>query len=635
MDTREHFDTILLACCDRMQEEIAALLGKPFTLGEPEFRHTGKKELFAGLAKKEILIHAGLEGEVEGSGCVLVGIDDAIRLGGTLIMLPEPELERILFAQDYLEELQDANKEIAKVICGASAAVLAEQFPQKLRLVSGEQEIVVPAEVEIGSDQPIPDIPYYLMTASIQLNGRGLGPLRLVLPAIPLLGLEHSGSPDSALAAVAVQPAGLSRDDVSADATGMTPASPAVLPGESDVFQRSPDGQGPSALASRERATRRQEVVRRKALVDHLLQSGMAKMGEELRVLFTGVLKVVFEGNRAVTREAFLDQIGERQMMTRMAIKGDSQGEAYLLVEDKTAIYLGGTLIMRPEVDLEEMIRNGAMDDDIHDAYGEVADIVSAVYSTLFEEQQHGAFGLVKKSTELIVPARINLDANNIFPDHTYYLAAGQIRYDGRDLGRLQFLIPAGLFTLEDLPLLDGTPGDGVEDEDEGQVAAPAGELAPAAGAGGAEQADLAAASAGEPASAAPGRLREQPERNPDILLFTDDDGEADRIAELLETMGYFCRVLHFKEPVHSVMHPNIRIVFLVMREASELGFGVAIKISSAGLSVPLVVASPAWTRTLVLKAVRYGACDILITPASPEDIREKIAAVNMVGNTV
>ena len=65
-------------------------------------------------------------------------------------------------------------------------------------------------------------------------------------------------------------------------------------------------------------------------------------------------------------------------------------------------------------------------------------------------------------------------------------------------------------------------------------------------------------------------------------------------------------------------------MIFLVMQEVSEQGFGVAIKISSAGISVPLVAAGPAWTRTLVLKAVKYGACDILITPSSPTDVRDK-----------
>ena len=69
----------------------------------------------------------------------------------------------------------------------------------------------------------------------------------------------------------------------------------------------------------------------------------------------------------------------------------------------------------------------------------------------------------------------------------------------------------------------------------------------------------------------------------------------------------------------------SVRLVFLIMKEISEQGFGVAIKISSAGRPLPLIAAGPAWTRTLVIKAVKYGADDILITPSAPEDIREKV----------
>jgi DNA-binding NtrC family response regulator len=94
----------------------------------------------------------------------------------------------------------------------------------------------------------------------------------------------------------------------------------------------------------------------------------------------------------------------------------------------------------------------------------------------------------------------------------------------------------------------------------------------------------------------------------------------------MLEALGYVSRILHFKESVNSLLTSRIQLVFLVMREVSEQGFGVAIKISSSGFSVPLVAAGPAWTRTMVLKAVKYGACDILVTPSTVEDVREKLA---------
>ncbi|MCL2458309.1 MAG: hypothetical protein FWF31_05560 [Desulfobulbus sp.] len=610
MKAKERFDKILFSCRDRIQEEVSALLGKPIKLGEPEFRHASKEDLFSEPGGKEVLIHASLEGELQGNGCVLVGIKDAILIGGTLIMLPESELENILSEQDYSEELQDSFGEIANIICGSVTMTLEEQYPKNVRLVRREQEVIVPVKVVIESDQPILDVPYYLMTTPMQLDGHELGSLRLVLPASPF-GLESSasGAEDPPEPVAAAKAATMSREAAAPEepvgvlerVAGQAPAEPV------EVLQRPVEEQAPSQPpVSGEQAAFRQQVARQKELVDNLLQGGMAKMCEEVSALLGGNLKVVFTGNNAASKGEFLDQAGGKQIMTRMEIKGDHRGEAYLFVEDKTAIYLGGTLIMLPEVELEETVRSEDFGEDAHDAYGEVTNIIAGVYTALFEEQYSGKFGLVKTSMEQVVPIKIDPDADEVFPAQPYYLSTGSIQYNDRELGRLQLLIPASALALEDVHLLD-------------EAIEPAGEP---------KRESPAAAPAGKPA--APSHLRDQPEESPDILLFTDDDGEAERIAELLAAMGYICRILHFKDPVHSVLTPRIRIAFLIMREASELGFGVAIKISSEGLPVPLVAAGPAWTRTLVLKAVKYGACDILITPASPEDIREKIE-VNLV----
>ncbi|MDR2550781.1 MAG: hypothetical protein LBD10_11335 [Desulfobulbus sp.] len=606
MKAKERFDKILSSCCDRIQEEVSALLGKPFKLGEPEFRHASKQDLFSEPGGKEVLIHASLEGELQGNGCVLTGIRDAIYIGGTLIMLPESELENILSEEDYSEELEDSYGEVANIICGAITVILEEQYLKSVRLVRREQEVVVPVEVEIESEQPILDVLYYQMSAPMQLDGRELGPLRLILPAVPF-GLESSAGA-SAKPEPAGQAATVNRE-ASATAEPVEVLERAAAEEGATEGDEAVEEQAPSAAAApalEEQAERLQEVERQKELVDNLLQGGMAKMCEEVSALLGGSLKVVPEGNGVVSKGEFLEQAGGKQIMTRMEIRGDHQGEAYLFVEDRTAIYLGGTLIMLPEIELEETVRNEDFGDDAHDAYGEVTNIIAGVYTALFEAKYSGKFGLVKTSMEQVVPVKIDPDADEVFPAQPYYLSTGKIQYNDRDLGRLQLLIPASALALEDAHLLNEAIESAVAPRHEAPATVPAGK------------------------PAAPSRLREQPEESPDILLFTDDDGEAERIAEMLAAMGYVCRLLHFKDPVHSVLTPRVRIVFLIMREASELGFGVAIKISSAGLPVPLVAAGPAWTRTLVLKAVKYGACDILITPASSDDIREKIE-VNLV----
>ena len=128
-----------------------------------------------------------------------------------------------------------------------------------------------------------------------------------------------------------------------------------------------------------------------------------------------------------------------------------------------------------------------------------------------------------------------------------------------------------------------------------------------------------------QPALVRPWAVRPQGAEQADILILSDDEAESERLTAAVQALGYTARVAHFKEPVATVLGSRIQLVFLVMGEVSEQGFGVAIKLGSSGLNVPLVAAGPDWTRSLVLKAVKYGASDILVTPSTPSDIRQKL----------
>jgi hypothetical protein len=338
----------------------------------------------------------------------------------------------------------------------------------------------------------------------------------------------------------------------------------------------------------------------------------MLKMSEEVSALLGGNLQVVSTENAPFSKEGFLDQAGGKQIMARLNIRGSGQDdEAFLFVDVKTAVYLGGALIMLPEGELEDTARNEEFGDDASDAYGEVTNIIAGVYTTIFEEKYHTKLGFVKTSMEKVVPAKVDPESDEVIPNQAYYLSFGQIQYNGKDLGRVQMIIPATVLELEDLfkPVVDLV---GSNEANRG------------------EPQKTVVANAATVSELGPVRLHGESLEASDVLVFTDDEKEGNRIATALQQLGYIPRLLHFKDSVNSVLTSRIQMIFLVMQEVSEQGFGVAIKISSVGLSVPLVVAGPAWTRTLVLKAVKYGARDILITPSTPDDIREKME-VNLV----
>lgn len=610
MKARERFNKILLASRDRIQEEVSALIGKTIKLGDAQFRQVSKEELFAGTEGKQVLAHVVLEGEIQGKGCLLVGIKDAIYIGGTLIMLPESELQSVLAEQQYSEELEDSFGEVANIICGAATITFEEQYPKNVRLIRTEQEVISPTKVENESDQPIADVPYYLMTAPMQLENRELGHLHLVLPAEPFGLVEESVKEIAARQSAATPepsptPERQEDDALQADGALARETDASVGSKEAGVLERPAPESAGAAQQAAQPAQPKRDVGKQKKLVDDLLRNAMAKMSEEVSALLGGTLKVTPEDCKALTKEQFLDQAGGKQIMSRMELRGGGEGEAYLFVDVKTAVYLGGALIMLPESELEETARNEEFGDDARDAYGEVTNIVAGVYTAIFEEQYRSKIGFVKTSMEQVVPLKVDPDSDEAFVNQAYYLSTGLVQYNNRDLGRLQLLIPAHVLELEALLQVADDEPQAAELTEKAAQSAPSGEKAAA--------------------GLEPARLREKQAEDASILLFTDDDDEANRIVDVLEEMGYVSRILHFKDPVNSVLTTRIQMVFLVMREASEQGFGVAIKISSAGLPVPLVAAGPAWTRTMVLKAVKYGACDILVTPSLPDDVRQKI----------
>jgi len=621
---RERLDKIMVACRERMQEEVSALLGKTITFAEPETKVLSKEDYFSEPAGKSVLAHVQLEGDIEGRGCLIVPIRDAIRIGGTLIMLPDSELESVISEEEYTEELEDSYGEIANIICGSLTTTFEEQYPKSFRLVRTEQEVILPVKVDIESDEPVPDDTYYLMSTAMALDGTEMGKLQLLVPAVSFGLVEKPQGTEEPKE----QSAASEDKSTDSEAAVSEEQQAAVIERESaeeakraEAIERPEEEGNPAASAPEPAKKKGVDVKKQKERIDQLLTNCLEKVGEEVGALLGGTLKITPEENTALDKEELLEQAGGKQVLARMDVRGEGEGESYLFVSLKDAIFLGGTLIMLPDAELEEVVRNEEFGEDAEDAYGEIANIIAGVYTAIFEEQYRKALGFVKTGLETIIPIKIDPDSDDVIPRCIYYLNAGTIHYNDQELGRLQMVFPAALLELESLAVSadeeESTPsaeksagvdGNGATDSQNGVDAEV---LHPATG----QQA----------VQSSVGNVAADTGGNADILLFTDDDAEASALVAFLSGQGYTARILHYKDAITDYLTPAVSLVFLVMREVNEQGFGMAIKLGSSGLQVPLVMAGPAWTRTTVLKAVKYGATDILITPATLEDVVEKL----------
>ena len=574
MNHRERLEQTLLACRDRIQEEVAALIGKPFRLGAPVFRLADAGTLtIEPAAAGRLFVPVRLDGEVAGMGLLLVRLGDAIRIGGLLVMLPEVELQGAVRAEAWSEEMADTFAEVAGIVCGALSAVFKEQFPQQVRFLAAGQQVVVAGDPVPPSSLATGEM--FVLTLPMEAEGCDFGPFTLALPAAPF-GLVAS---DAVLATTGVP-----------DATAADTAAAA----DQGAAMEEPQPPTPAPPDSRRLAQR-------------VMADCLARTGDAVGNLLGGSLGIVPERQAVLTREDVLAQAGAGQVLARLTVGGEGEGEACVLTDLPTAAALGGGLLMLPEDELATATRTDRLDQDLTDAYAEVITVIASACTTVFAEQDSVARLRFDRGTVATLPAD-----NRALPAAGYCLAAGRVAFAGRDLGRLQLLVPAHLLGLE-LP-------EAASEAEEVAAADEADRAATAAQEPGIEEAGTAAddsGAAGEAAGA--GAMAE-------VLLFSDDRAESDRILAMLARIGSSGRVCHFKDPVHAALAPGVRMVVLVMGEVSEQGFGVAIKLASAGLRVPLVAAGPAWTRSLVLQAVKYGVSDVLVTPVAEEDLRARLA---------
>lgn len=593
---KKKLDKILEFAQERLGEEVGGLMGAKLVMSDMQTQLISKEDFFDEPYGKMVFSEMELNGEVEGSGGLLISVKDAIRLGGTLIMLPENELVESVTSEDYSEEIDDSYGELANLIAGAYTSTFEEMFPKSFRFIRKTSEVISPMKVDIESDQPLPNQLYYQVSSSINLNDIELGKLILLMPAASF-GLEE--------------------------------APKQVEPEKSDDVAQSGESSGAAGSAEETAGQAEQakpegkpfDLKKQKKRVDACLAECRVQMEEEVSALLGADIKLSDHATTIISKEDyFMDEAAGKIVLAHMDIVGELDGKSYLAVSQKDAIRIGGTLIMLPPEELDNVVNEGDFSEDSEDAYGEIANIISGVYTKVFEEQYPEKIRFVKTHLEEVVSMKVDSESDEPMADILYYMASAAINLGGKDLGKMQMLIPAITFKLEALGqdaaaddaedaarakgsitgAADGTEGDRVKGTISGMVDPVTGATLSGAVASG-EGVD-----------------------NPEFLIVSNDGNECSKIAQILNQRGIAYRVLDYKENVSNYLPGAVRAVFLLMSSVDEKGLGVAIKISAAS-ALPLVAAGPEWTRTKVIKAVKYGVDDILLTPASDNDILEKI----------
>ncbi len=581
---KKKFDKIIEIVQERVADEVGGLMGATMVMSDLSMRLISKEDFFEEPSGKLICAEMQLSGEIEGDGCIIVSVKDAIRLGGTLIMLPESELDESSAAEDYSEEIDDSYGEIANIIAGAYTSTFEEMYPKKFRFIRKNHEILIPIKVDIESDKPVPNQNYYQVSAKMTLNSVEMGNLILLIPAEPLgLNIPDEPEPEES-PSVATASASAANVEESAEASGAAKETAA-----------------PQAKSI--------DIKKQKKRVDACLKECNVRMADEVSAILGADVSFTDHETRLVNKEDFFfDEASGKQILAHMDVVGEIDGNAYMYVGLKDAIYIGGTLIMLPPTELDLIVAEEEFGDDSEDAYGEIANIISGVYTKVFEEQYPEKVRFIKTKLEQVVPMKVDAESDEPMPDVLYYMATSTLNIGDKALGNMQMLVPANLLKLETLGQAEAADDAPEEGSAGSSVTGKAGAADSSGGVGVREGGSTA--------------------QNPEFLIVSNNGEECSKITAVLNSRGVSYKVLDYKESASDYLPGEVKAIFLVMDEVDEKGLGVAIKISSAS-ALPLIAVGAPWTRTKVIKAVKYGVDDILLTPASDSDIAEKIDSVS------
>lgn len=614
MEQRAIVDVVCRAGVENLAGEIGALLGQDLTCSDIQLELQTKNALFSDPGRpKSALGRMTVSGDREGESYLLTPLRTAVTLGGTLIMLPQDMIEENAKAEQLDGELNDAFGEVANIIAGVFTQAFVDKYPQSLRFIKSSIEELVPSKIDVDSETPFAPGSYYIASGHLHAGETDLGRLEFVVPAaifeLDEAPAEHAEEQPEASTEQTQQPVA---------AAAATPASQTAA---ASAESPEPPQQPP-----------RKPFAESKKLVDVVFNATIDQTGEEIGALLGQTLKCDDVQLVLTDKSKFFGQhCLEKSVLTHLKVTGDKETLGFLVVQVPDAVILGGTLIMLPEDQIEEQSKAGEFDGEVADSFGEIANILAGSLTQVFLDRYPEQLRFIKTDSEIVIPTKIDPAADIPFPDDAYYLASFAIHLEGHELHRMQLLFPASTFNLDSEVTVDEASGTSRDNASGSAAPTAATGQRPAPGEWGGPPAvhdtPAAASSAAPSEGAALGSAPDPDERPPLVLLLSDQSEDAAAFEEILTSAGYSCRILGFQEDIKSLFRQHrILGIFLIMAQVGEKGFATAIKLqSSGGPMPPLIFAGPEWTRSAVLRAVKYGARDILVMPASGEEIQEKV----------
>ncbi|MBT1071957.1 response regulator [Pelotalea chapellei] len=340
----------------------------------------------------------------------------------------------------------------------------------------------------------------------------------------------------------------------------------------------------------------------------NMLESALKQAGEESGMLLGQDLSISLSDTITTTKTSYFGDLDDSCFVMGVDSREAYSGQFYLLFSLRDAIVLSSILLGIPPARIQEKKRLAIIENDDIDAFSEIANMINGSFNTVFQGTLPNKVHLKLLPPKKFVPDIDPLTEDEPLAEGEYLMFRSKLEMAGQELNHLDVLIPVALGNLFDPPAVSPVLSD-VDETDESSTTA--------------ESQDTAGVkeTLGTSTFSDANGIES-------IIVLEDNPDERRQLVESLTFTGYHVVEGTLDDDIKALFADwKVKLVIIGSLDADDRELAVCIKVNAMRQDSPppVIMSAQRWTRTAVLKALKYGARDIMMTPCAPEEVAAKV----------
>lgn len=341
-----------------------------------------------------------------------------------------------------------------------------------------------------------------------------------------------------------------------------------------------------------------------------MLETALKQAGEESGMLLGQELSIALADSLNTSKNSYFGGLDDGCFVLGVDSGEAYAGQFYLVFSLRDAIVMSSILLGIPPARIQEKKRLSIIENDDIDAFSEIANMVNGALNTVFQGTLTNKVRLKLLPPKKYIPEIDQLSEEEPLPDGDYLMFRSRLEMPGQEMNHLDVLIPVALGNLFDpQPEIDEAASEAATENTAGDT----------------ENVELSAS----------GDRNDEPDAIPavssgvdSVIVLEDDEEHRRQMVRLASATGFQVAEGTLNADIKELFAGrNVKLVIIGSHDADDRELAVCIKVNAIrqDFPPPIIMSAECWTRTAVLKALKYGARDIIVKPFNDEDVASKL----------